>query len=325
MPREVTINDSVLDICDSPPFSPHSLPSEIPRTEAEMDASGHGDECPGTSNFPCEVMASSIATHRRARDTSDLEDEGGLREEPAAVRRCDQRKDAAETKGKAKAKAHSGAAQHPRLTELNPNVNPVFPGTTAGNLLIPPLGTTSKTIRYYLPCPISRRLDWRTPHAPTPATADGKRWVGDTADPEAAFVQTRGLIAKRSCAGCSAGRGLWKSCVERLGKKNNGICANCWQAGEFCPNFNMAPSPGEMASTLRPHARLDPHEQLTPFPLLDEKFPSHPLLRRAVQVFMERVERVKALIAELEKKQKRDAAEERCSRREMQRQRPWQR
>lgn len=139
----------------------------------------------------------------------------------------------------------SNAVQYKELTctvidsrpnKLNLSINPILPGVTAGNLPIPPSGTTSKTTRFYLLYPVLRRLDWRIPHAPTPATPESKRWVGDTADLEAAFVQTRGLIAKRPCAGCSAGRGLWKSCVERLGKKNNGICANCWQAGEFCTN-----------------------------------------------------------------------------------------
>ncbi|KAL5045480.1 hypothetical protein BDW71DRAFT_208293 [Aspergillus fruticulosus] len=304
MSSEIII-DSDFDICDSASFSPNSLPPEIPRIEAEMDASEHGYECPDTFHAPCKVMTNSSATRKRARDTGDLGDEDELHK--AAVRRCDHKEDAARTK--AKAKAHNSTTQQPRLTKLNLNLNPILPGITAGNVPIPPPGTTSKTIRYYLSCPVLRRLDWRSPRAPTPATADSKHWVGDTADLEAAFVQTRGLIAKRPCAGCSAGRGLWKSCVERLGKKNNGICANCWQAGEFCTNFNKALTPREMASTLRPRNRLNSAEQVVPFPLEIDAIDSLSILRRTEQEAMAHLVQVQTRIAQLEKHKKEAAAE----------------
>ncbi|CBF78627.1 predicted protein [Aspergillus nidulans FGSC A4] len=158
---------------------------------------------------------------------------------------------------------------------------PILPGITASNLPIPPSGTTSKTIRFYILYPVLRRLDWRTAHAPTPATPESKSWAGDTADLEAAFNQTRGLIAKRPCAGCSGGRGLWKSCAGRLGKKINGICANCWQAGEFCTNFNKASNLSRMAATLRHCNKLMTNEQVFSFVIGDKMLDSLTHLRRA--------------------------------------------
>ncbi|KAL4750492.1 hypothetical protein BDW72DRAFT_193852 [Aspergillus terricola var. indicus] len=310
MPKEITVSNSDLDIGDFPPFSPKPPQPETPLIEIDMDASDHCDQCPCTFNAFSQAMAGSPATCKRDRYTSDLEDQGGLHEdEPAAVRFCSQRRDAANMKARAKARAivHSGLAQHPRPIKPTLSIHPLLPGVTAGNLPIPPSGSASKTIRFYLMCPVLRRLDWRTPHAPTPATADSKPWVGDTADLEAAFVQTRGLVAKRPCAGCSAGRGLWKSCVERLGKKNNGICANCWQAGEFCTNFNKAPSLSGMAATLRPCNKTMPNEQLIPFAMGDEMLDNLIHLRRTEQELLGHLDRIQARITELEEKQRREA------------------
>ncbi|KAL4738643.1 hypothetical protein BDV11DRAFT_170856 [Aspergillus similis] len=281
MPKDIAVNDSDLDLGDFPPVSPRSLPPEIPLIEVDMDASDHGDQCPCNFNAPSQARDISPSTCKRGRYASDLDNEGGPHEEdPAAV--------------------------HPRPIKLNLSINSILPGITAGNLPIPPPGTTSKTIRFYLLCPVLRRLDWRKPHAPTPATADSKRWVGDTADLEAAFVQTRGLLARRPCAGCSAGRGLWKSCVERLGKKNNAICANCWQAGEFCTNFNKAPNLSGITATLRTCNRLMPNEQLIPFITGDEMLDSLTHLRRAEQELLGHLERIQARIAELEEKQRKE-------------------
>ncbi|KAL4812764.1 hypothetical protein BDW67DRAFT_188339 [Aspergillus spinulosporus] len=310
MPKDIAVSDSDLDIGDFGPFPTNAISPEAPLIDVDMDASDHGDQSPYTFNATSQVMAAPPATCKRGRCASDFEDEAGLHEdEPAAVRVCSQRRDAANMKARAKARAISqnGAAQQPSPIKFNLSVNPILPGITAGNLPIPPPGNTSKTIRFYLLCPVLRRLDWRTPNAPTPATLESKRWVGDTADLEAAFVQTRGLIAKRPCAGCSAGRGLWKSCVERVGKKKNGICANCWQAGEFCTNFNKAPSLSGMATTLRTYRSVMPNEQLIPFVMEDEMLDSLTRLRRTERDLLRHIDRIQTRIAELEEKQRKEA------------------
>lgn len=112
MSKESAISDSDLDIGDFPPFSTNSLSPETPLIEVDMDASDHGNQCPCTLNSPSRVMAVSPATCKRGRCTSNLEGEGGLLEDEAvAVRFCGQKRDVANIKSRAKARAicHNGA------------------------------------------------------------------------------------------------------------------------------------------------------------------------------------------------------------------------
>ncbi|KAL4761050.1 uncharacterized protein BDW70DRAFT_160202 [Aspergillus foveolatus] len=277
MSKESAISDSDLDIGDFPPFSTNSLSPETPLIEVDMDASDHGSQCPCTLNAPSQVMTVSPATCKRGRCTSDLEDEGGSHEdEPVAVRFCGQKRDAANIKSRAKARAISHNDSRP--IKLNLSIYPILPGITAGNLQIPPPGTTSKTIRFYLLCLVLRRLDWHMLHAPTPATPESKRWVGDTADLDAAFVQTRGIIAKRPCAGCSINMTITP--------------------------VNKAPNLSEMASTLRYCNKFMPNEQHIPFVIGDEMLGSITQLRRAEQDLLGHMERIQTRIAELEEKRR---------------------
>ncbi|RDW79221.1 DUF3716 domain-containing protein [Aspergillus mulundensis] len=69
----------------------------------------------------------------------------------------------------------------------------------------------------------------------------------ETPEMEAAFVQTRGVIARNPCKRCSQGRGLWKECIERVGGNHwtsNGTCQNCYQAVKWVkPKYGNSPRP----------------------------------------------------------------------------------
>ncbi|KAL4903220.1 hypothetical protein BDW74DRAFT_156881, partial [Aspergillus multicolor] len=64
-----------------------------------------------------------------------------------------------------------------------------------------------------------------------------RSWLGTILDMEAAFIQTRGVVAKKTCVPCSQGRGLWETCVEEVELDHSGVCANCRQSGELCTNY----------------------------------------------------------------------------------------
>ncbi|RDW79212.1 DUF3716 domain-containing protein [Aspergillus mulundensis] len=304
------------------------------QSDAEMDIADDLDGvcldvAHSTSNSDFDIIVDTPATLKRSRYACEMEDEVDFGDdEPATIRRRSSsprrdnvNEDADIEDGEIEFKGQGSAAdQHPS------NAN--FPGVTADNVPIIPKGTINKTIRYYAPCPIVRSLDWREPDGPN--VGEGKPWTGGIGDLEAAFVQTRGAIAKSPCESCSAGKGLWKSCVERLGSKNNGICANCWQAGGFCTNFNKQagdasaprahgfrfrfrnPRPGPLnvrVDSTRMNAARENYElrnapEVIPFPLGAEAINNLPLLKRARQDLCEHIARIDARIDMLEMKEK---------------------
>ncbi|RDW79222.1 DUF3716 domain-containing protein [Aspergillus mulundensis] len=205
------------------------------------------------------------------------------------------------------------------------------PGVTADNLPIQPLRYQTRVIGYYSRRPVLRKLDWRNAMI-TNSMPNGKvgvdhncstvnehkdwrprPWLGTVLDIEAAFIQTRGMIAKKACVPCSLGRGLWQSCVEEVELDHRGVCANCQQSGELCTNSilyqrtgaQVSPKPSlsnEPATTIReviganmtpittlsaitttpqPFSEASSHgrHKVLPFPLGREAIHNLPLLR----------------------------------------------
>ncbi|RDW79215.1 DUF3716 domain-containing protein [Aspergillus mulundensis] len=134
--------------------------------------------------------------------------------------------------------------EQPREQEIPRGpAEPTIPNVLASNLPIDPVINRSQTIAYYRKLAVLRYLEWRDPANLRndggfgPRGTQGPDWTGSLTDLDAAFIQTRGREAIRPCVACAEGRGLWRTCVEKLGEKNNGVCANCRQHKGYCSNY----------------------------------------------------------------------------------------
>ncbi|KAL4903229.1 hypothetical protein BDW74DRAFT_180095 [Aspergillus multicolor] len=309
---------------NTPKRNPQSTQSVSTPPDADMDIAEdrndeHLDVAPSTSNADFDIIVDTPTTLKRSRYDSEMDDEVDFGDdEPATIRRRNfspkhdgMVEDAELEDGEIEFKGRGSPAP-----EYPSNSN--FPNVSPDNVPIIPKGTVNKTIRYYAPCPIVRSLEWREPDGPN--IGGGKPWTGGTGDLEAAFVQTRGALAKSPCETCSAGKGLWKSCVERLGNKNNGICANCWQAvnkhlDDSCappaPGFrfryrNPRPGPRKLRVDVsrENYEHRNTYQEVIPFPLGAEAINNLPLLERARQDLYNHIARVDARIDLLAAKEK---------------------
>ncbi|KAL3474008.1 hypothetical protein BJX99DRAFT_188080 [Aspergillus californicus] len=95
------------------------------------------------------------------------------------------------------------------------------------DLPVAPAVVPSVALQYYIDRPAVRKLDWVLDDNGNPKRKDLVHTISITA----AFVYTRGELARNPCTSCSEGNGIWKACVigsyHQNGKPMSMACANC--------------------------------------------------------------------------------------------------